>query len=90
MMKTLTRLIVITAIGGSLLGCSTVSNEGIGTVGGAIAGGVAGSAISGGNAAATVGGAVVGGFVGNQIGRSMDESNYYYNRGYYDTGYYYY
>lgn len=64
----------------SLVGCSDVNNETVGTVGGAIAGGVIGSQFGhgSGQVAATIGGALVGGFVGNQIGQSMDRDDGYY------------
>ena len=76
-MKTMSQLLVVCALGLSLAACSDMSNEGVGTVGGALAGGGIGAAVSHGNPAAIVGGAIVGGFVGNQVGQSMDDSYYY-------------
>ena len=50
-------------------------------------GALVGNAI-GGNTASTVGGAAIGGIIGNQVGRSVDERNYYEQRYPRGSGYY--
>ncbi len=58
-----------------LVGCSNVSNQDVGTVGGAVLGGLVGSQFGGGvgRAAAIGGGMVLGAMIGGKIGQSMDE-----------------
>ncbi len=62
----LARLIVTAAAVAALAGCSGMSRQDKGTIGGAALGGVAGSVLTGGSTAGTVGGAVVGGVVGRE------------------------
>jgi surface antigen len=58
-------------------GCSTVSNEGIGTAVGGALGGILGSRVGkgSGKTAAIIVGSVAGAVIGGQIGRSMDASD---------------
>ena len=58
-----------------LAGCSNVSNQDVGTVGGAVLGGLIGSQLGGGmgSVAAMGGGMVLGAMLGGKIGQSMDE-----------------
>ena len=58
-----------------LCGCSSITNEQVGSVAGGVAGGVLGSTIGGGSGKviAAVGGAVLGTVLGAQLGKFMDK-----------------
>jgi len=60
-----------------LAGCTQVTNEGVGTVGGGVVGGLLGSQIGGGSGrvAAIAGGALIGAFLGGKIGQYMDRQD---------------
>lgn len=60
-----------------LVGCSQVTNEGVGTVTGGVVGGLLGSQFGGGSGkvAAAAGGAVLGAFLGGKIGQYMDRQD---------------
>lgn len=57
-----------------LIGCTEVTNEGVGTVAGGVVGGLLGSQFGGGSGkvAAAAGGALLGAYLGGNIGRTMD------------------
>jgi surface antigen len=59
----------------SLIGCTQVSNEGMGTVTGGVLGGLIGSQFGGGagKVAAAAGGALLGAYLGGNIGKTMDK-----------------
>ena len=63
----LTRLLGIVLLAGSLGACSSMSTRDKNTAAGAAIGGVAGSVLTGGSTVGTLGGAVVGGVIGNRI-----------------------
>lgn len=75
MMRNTIKTLVCFVAMGALSACSSVSNEGIGTVTGAVAGGFVGNQFGGGSGRtiATVVGALAGGLIGNNIGRQLDE-----------------
>lgn len=60
-----------------LAGCSQVTNEGVGTIGGGVVGGLLGSQFGGGSGkvAAAAGGALIGAFLGGKIGQYMDRQD---------------
>lgn len=60
-----------------LVGCSNVTNEGVGTIGGGVVGGLLGSQFGGGSGkvAAAAGGALIGAFLGGKIGQYMDRQD---------------
>lgn len=60
-----------------LAGCSNVTNEGVGTIGGGVIGGLLGSQFGSGSGkvAAAAGGAIVGAFLGGKIGQYMDRQD---------------
>ena len=60
-----------------LVGCTQVTNEGVGTVSGGVIGGLLGSQFGGGSGkvAAAAGGALVGAFLGGKIGQYMDRQD---------------
>ncbi|MCQ9328914.1 glycine zipper 2TM domain-containing protein [Pelistega suis] len=68
-MKTMTKMLAISALAVSLSACGHLSTRDKSTIGGAAIGGVAGAVITGGSALGTVGGAAVGGVIGNQVGK---------------------
>ncbi|NOL50998.1 glycine zipper 2TM domain-containing protein [Pelistega suis] len=68
-MKTMTKMLAISALVVSLSACGHLSTRDKSTIGGAAIGGVAGAVITGGSALGTVGGAAVGGVIGNQVGK---------------------
>ena len=76
-----TSLLVILALGCSIVTSCTASNpnknQDIGTISGGIIGGLIGSQFGGGmgQVAAAAGGAVVGAYLGNKIGESMDKTD---------------
>lgn len=61
----------------SLVGCTEVTNEGVGSVAGGVAGGILGSQIGSGSGqvAATVVGAFAGAVLGGKIGEHMDRQD---------------
>ncbi len=63
----LTRLLGIVLLAGSLGACSSMSTRDKNTAAGAAIGGVAGSVLTGGSTVGALGGAVVGGGIGNRI-----------------------
>lgn len=69
--KTFTFLGVI-VFSTALSGCSGVSNQDVGLVGGAVAGGVIGSAVTGNSAVGTIVGAAAGAYAGQAIGKRYD------------------
>lgn len=60
-----------------LAGCSQVTNQDVGTVGGGVVGGLLGSQFGSGTGkvAAAAGGALVGAFIGGRIGQYMDRQD---------------
>jgi len=60
-----------------MVGCTQVTNEGVGTVTGGVVGGLIGSRFGGGagQVAAAAGGALVGAYLGGQIGKYMDRQD---------------
>ena len=60
-----------------LAGCSNVTNEGVGTIGGGVVGGLLGSQFGSGSGkvAAAAGGALIGAFLGGKIGQYMDRQD---------------
>lgn len=68
-MKTLTKLVMISAVAVSLSACGHMSTRDKSTIAGAGIGAVAGAVLSGGSGLGTAGGAAVGGVIGNQIGK---------------------
>jgi osmotically inducible lipoprotein OsmB len=72
----------------ALAGCASGPNQNLGTGVGALGGAAVGHAI-GGNTASTLGGAAIGGVIGNQVGRSVDERNYYESQRAYPPSTYY-
>ena len=60
-----------------LAGCSNVTNEGVGTIGGGVVGGLVGSQFGSGSGkvAAAAGGALIGAFLGGKIGQYMDRQD---------------
>ena len=60
-----------------LAGCTTMNNEGVGTVSGAVVGGLIGSQFGGGagKVAAVAGGALLGAYLGGNIGKYMDRQD---------------
>jgi surface antigen len=60
-----------------LAGCTSVTNEGVGTVTGGVVGGLLGSQFGGGagKVAAAAGGALIGAFLGGKIGKYMDRQD---------------
>ena len=61
----------------SLISCTNVSNQDVGTVSGAVAGGLLGSTIGqgGGQLVAIGAGTLLGAYLGGSIGKSMDEQD---------------
>ncbi|CAM4454185.1 MAG: hypothetical protein LEGION0398_MBIBDBAK_00036 [Legionellaceae bacterium] len=76
-MKKLASLFLVTSITLNLVACSGVSNQNMGTAGGAIIGGLLGSQFGQGSGAvaATIGGAIIGGYIGGTVGKSMDDTD---------------
>lgn len=68
-MKTMTKMLAISALAVSLSACSHLNTRDKSTIGGAAIGGLAGAIMTGGSALGTVGGAAVGGLIGNQVGK---------------------
>lgn len=60
-----------------MVGCSQVTNEGVGTVTGGVVGGLIGSQFGGGagKVAAAAGGALLGAYLGGNIGKYMDRQD---------------
>jgi surface antigen len=60
-----------------LAGCTQVTNEGVGTVGGGVIGGLLGSQFGGGSGkvVAAAGGALIGAMLGGKIGQYMDKQD---------------
>jgi len=60
-----------------LVGCSQVTNEGVGTVSGGVIGGLLGSQFGSGSGrvAAAAGGALLGAYLGGSIGKYMDKQD---------------
>lgn len=60
-----------------LVGCTQVTNEGVGTVGGGVIGGLLGSQFGSGSGkvAAAAGGALIGAVLGGKIGQYMDKQD---------------
>lgn len=58
-----------------IVGCTSMNNEGVGTISGGVIGGLIGSQFGGGagKVAAAAGGAIVGAYLGGQIGKTMDK-----------------
>ncbi len=73
------KLVVITTLlcSMSLMSCSNVSNQDIGTVTGGVAGGLLGSTIGGGGGRilAIAAGTLTGAFIGSRVGKSMDDTD---------------
>lgn len=61
----------------SLTGCTSMNNEGVGTITGGVVGGLLGSQFGGGSGkvAAVAGGALIGAFLGGKIGQTMDRQD---------------
>jgi surface antigen len=76
MKKILTSLVVVTA-SMSLISCSDVSKQDIGTVSGGVIGGLVGNQFGqgGGKVLATGVGALAGAYIGSAIGKNMDETD---------------
>ncbi|NOL49549.1 glycine zipper 2TM domain-containing protein [Pelistega europaea] len=68
-MKTLTKLMMVSAIAVSLSACGNLNTRDKSTIAGAGIGAVAGAVLSGGSGWGTAGGAAVGGVIGNQVGK---------------------
>lgn len=68
-MKTMTKMLVISALAVSLSACGHLSTRDKSTIAGAGIGAVAGAVLSGGSGLGTAGGAAVGGVIGNQVGK---------------------
>lgn len=68
---------VVCLMSSMLIGCESVTNEGVGTVTGGVVGGLLGSQFGGGagQVAAAAGGAVLGAFLGGKIGKYMDRQD---------------
>src|SRR5690348_11536119 len=76
-MKKLANIIILLFTSISLMGCSDMSKQDIGTMGGALAGGLIGSQFGGGSGKvlAIGAGAIAGALVGSAIGKNMDETD---------------
>lgn len=61
----------------SIVSCSSMTNQDVGTVGGAVAGGLLGSTVGqgGGQLVAIAAGTLVGAYLGGAVGKSMDEQD---------------
>jgi osmotically inducible lipoprotein OsmB len=68
-MKTIHKLMIITAMAGSLGACAGMSATEKATAIGAGVGAVGGAVLTGGSGVGTVGGAVVGGAIGHEVGK---------------------
>ena len=73
------RKVIVASLSLSILlsGCTSVTNEGVGTVTGGVVGGLLGSQFGGGagKVAAVAGGALLGAFLGGKIGQYMDRQD---------------
>lgn len=60
-----------------LVGCASMNNEGVGTIGGGVIGGLLGSQFGSGSGKvmAAAGGALLGAYLGGQIGKTMDRQD---------------
>ncbi|OAI49277.1 hypothetical protein AYO45_02925 [Gammaproteobacteria bacterium SCGC AG-212-F23] len=76
-MKKLVAKMILIAAGISVVGCSNVTNQDVGTVTGGVIGGLVGSRFGGGagQAVAVGAGALLGAYLGGAIGRSMDQAD---------------
>lgn len=74
-MKKIATLILCFVASFSMIGCSNMSKQDVGTLSGAVAGGLLGSTIGGGSGKlVAVGlGTMAGAFLGGEIGKSMDD-----------------
>ncbi len=68
-MKTIHKIILITAFGSSLGACAGMSASDKATAIGAGVGAVGGAVLTGGSGVGTVGGAAVGGVIGHEVGK---------------------
>jgi len=76
MKKTFTKIVVL-SLGVSLIGCSNMNNQDVGTLSGAALGGLIGSRFGGGSGqlVAVGAGALLGAYLGGKIGQSMDAAD---------------
>jgi surface antigen len=76
-MKKWTNYLVAATMGIALVGCSDISNQGVGAVTGGVLGGALGSTIGGGSGrtVAIIGGTILGSLLGSQVGKSMDQAD---------------
>ena len=70
-------IMIACLLSGMLVGCTNVTNEGVGTVTGGVVGGLIGSQFGGGagKVAAAAGGAMLGAILGGRIGQYMDRQD---------------
>lgn len=73
-MNKICTLLLTTLLSFSLISCSNMTNQDVGTVSGAVAGGLLGSTVGqgGGQMVAIAAGTLVGAYLGGSIGKSMD------------------
>lgn len=73
-MNKICTLLITTLLSFSLISCSNMTNQDVGTVSGAVAGGLLGSTVGqgGGQMVAIAAGTLVGAYLGGSIGKSMD------------------
>lgn len=76
-MKKIVTAVIVTLTSISLVGCESVTNQDVGTLGGAALGGLIGSRFGGGTGqlVAVGAGALAGAYLGGKIGKSMDDAD---------------
>ena len=75
-MKRILTALVILICSASLVGCSNVTNQDVGTVAGGVAGGLLGSTVGqgGGRMVAIAAGTLLGAYLGGAVGKNMDDN----------------
>src|SRR5438552_3016172 len=76
-MKRIVTAFIVMFFSASLVGCSNMSNQDVGTVTGAVAGGLLGSTVGkgGGQLVAIAAGTLAGAYIGGKIGKNMDDTD---------------
>lgn len=76
-MKSIVTLGIVILCSASLIACSNVTKQDVGTVTGGVAGGLLGSTVGrgGGQLVAIAAGALIGAYIGGSIGKSMDDTD---------------
>lgn len=76
-MKNIISTLLILLCSASLIGCSNMTKQDVGTVTGGVAGGLLGSTIGGGSGrlVAIAAGTLAGAYIGGSVGKSMDDTD---------------